>query len=323
MKESINGHEYNSIIYKYKSLVPGYSTLPPFRVHDRSHGNAGSWGIYNGMKIGILTPDSKRPNLAAMKISAYHKSQGHEVRLNSFYGDFTYASVLFNWTPDPVKADLIGGPKYPHIKLDPEIEKMKPDYSLYPDMDYSLGYTYKACPRTCDFCIVPKQNNEETHYSIWDFHKSEFKRICLMNNNTLADFRWRDTFDEIIDANTVIVDDNGYDARLITEEAAEYMGRLKFDKMIHVAWDFPEHEIEVLTGLCNLIKHVKPYRIMCYVLIGNTTHEEDMGRVSALFAMGIMPFIMPLNKRDFYQKRFARWVNHKAIFKTVSWKDYK
>lgn len=24
-----------------------------------------------------------------------------------------------------------------------------------------------------------------------------------------------------------------------------------------------------------------------------------------------------------YQKDFERWVNHKAIFKTVEWKDYK
>ena len=31
---------------------------------------------------------------------------------------------------------------------------------------------------------------------------------------------------------------------------------------------------------------------------------------------------MPYNKFDDYQKRFARWVNHRAIFKTVKWEDY-
>ena len=31
---------------------------------------------------------------------------------------------------------------------------------------------------------------------------------------------------------------------------------------------------------------------------------------------------MPFNKSDPYQKRFARWVNHKAVFKTVKWIDY-
>lgn len=38
---------------------------------------------------------------------------------------------------------------------------------------------------------------------------------------------------------------------------------------------------------------------------------------------GISPFVMPFNKKNNYQKRFARWVNHKAIFKSVKWKDYK
>jgi len=97
------------------------------------------------MKINILTPDSKRANLAAMKISAWHKANGDDVMLNFPLrkADFTYASVLFKWTADPI-ADLVGGSKYPERKLDPEIDKMFPDYSLYPHLDCSIGYTYKA-----------------------------------------------------------------------------------------------------------------------------------------------------------------------------------
>jgi len=91
-----------------------------------------------------------------MKISSFHKSIGDDVELNFplMNADFTYASVLFKDTEDPT-ADLIGGPKYPDTSLDPEIDRMKPDYSLYPNIDYSIGYTYKACPRTCEYCIVP------------------------------------------------------------------------------------------------------------------------------------------------------------------------
>ena len=29
-----------------------------------------------------------------------------------------------------------------------------------------------------------------------------------------------------------------------------------------------------------------------------------------------------VDKNDFYQKRLARWVNHKAIFKSIKWEDY-
>lgn len=276
------------------------------------------------MKINIMTPDSKRPNLAAMKISAWHKEQGDDVELNFplCNADFTYASLLFNWTPDPY-ADLIGGSKYPHIKLDPEIDTMKPDYSLYPKIDYSLGYTYKACPRSCDFCIVPKQQNDETHYSIWSFHDERFSKICLLNNNTLADPYWRDTFEEIIDADLRLIE-HGFDARYITEEVAEYMKRIKFDGLIHLAWDYMEHEEEVLRGICNLKKVGLTNKCMCYVLIGHTTHEENLYRTLVLWQdYGIDPFVMPLNKHDEYQKSFARWVNHKAIFKSVTWKEYK
>jgi hypothetical protein len=276
------------------------------------------------MKVSIVTPDSKIPNLAAMKISAWHKEQGDTVELNFPLNkaDFTYASVLFDWTPDPL-ADLVGGSKYPESKLDPAIDSMKPDYSLYPNIDYSMGYTYKACPRTCDFCIVPKQKNDEKHYSIWDFHDPRFKKICLLNNNTLADLYWRDTFEEIIDAGLIVVDQNGYDARYITEEVADYFKRLRFQGYLHVAWDYMEHEEEVLKGICNLIKAgVK--RIMCYIMIGHTTHEENLYRTLVLQQdFNIDPFVMPLNKHDSYQKSFTRWVNHKAIFKSVTWMNYK
>lgn len=30
----------------------------------------------------------------------------------------------------------------------------------------------------------------------------------------------------------------------------------------------------------------------------------------------------PVYKKDPYQKKFARWVNMKAVFKAVKWEDY-
>lgn len=275
------------------------------------------------MKINIMTPDSTKPNLAAMKISAWHRQNGDEVFSNFplINADFTYASVLFSWTPDPI-ADVIGGSKYPHSKLDPEIESMLPDYELYPGIDFSLGYTYRACPRTCDFCIVPKQQNDEQHHSIFSFHNPKFKKICLLNNNTLADPSWRETFDEIRDVGLTLKLEQGLDARFITEEVAEYVSRVKMEDALYVAWDFPEHETEILTGICNLQKAgIK--NIRCYVYITSESHKENLDRVNMLYAMKVDPFAMPQNKHDRYQKSFARWVNHKAIFKTVRWTDYQ
>jgi hypothetical protein len=42
-----------------------------------------------------------------------------------------------------------------------------------------------------------------------------------------------------------------------------------------------------------------------------------INRVMKLKEYGISPFVMPYNKKDKYQRSFARWVNHKAIFKKI------
>jgi hypothetical protein len=297
------------------------------------------------MKINILTPDTLKPNLAAMKISAFHKINGDEVYLNFplINADFTYASILFSWTPDPY-ADLIGGPKYPESKLDPAIDTMKPDYLLYSGLDHSIGYTYKACPRTCNFCVVPKQHNDEKHYSIWTFHNPRFKKIGLLNNNTFADFQWRETFHEIWDAKLTLIDLSGFDLRLITEESAEYISKTRIQGQIHVAWDFIEHEDEVIRGLNYLLDAgIRAGKITCYLLMGyETTEEEDLYRLCRLREKGILAYAMPyegnklkfppkfiwainrpmLNKKlDFSGKTYESvtkqfWVKHGRILKT-------
>ena len=270
------------------------------------------------MRIGILTPDSKKPNLAAMKISAWHKANGDEVFLNFPLKkpNFTYASILFSKTEDP-HADMIGGPKYPHIKLDPEIDGMRPDYSLYPSMDYSLGYTYKACPRTCEFCVVPRQHNDEAHYSIWRFHEVRFKKISLLNNNTLAGLYWRETFHEIWEAGLTIVDQGGFDLRLVTEESAAYIAKTKFAGKIHGAWDLMEHEADVLKGIGYLLDAgISPHKLRIYTLTGfNTSEAEDMHRIRTLVGMKIMPFPMPYKSRN---KKFERVCTMPAILRGLN-----
>ena len=95
-----------------------------------SHGHKKKWGatIY--------------PNLALCKISAFHKAQGDEVvwydPMYSGHCDKVYASKIFNFTPDidyPIDADEVmkGGTGYDVTsQLPPEIDKMQPDYSIYP-----------------------------------------------------------------------------------------------------------------------------------------------------------------------------------------------
>ena len=61
-----------------------------------------------------------------------------------------------------------------------------------------------------------------------------------------------------------------------------------------------------------------------FVLIGfDTTPEQDMERVQKLFSRGALPYVMAYDRTDPYQRDFQRWVNHRAIFKTVPWEEYQ
>jgi len=271
------------------------------------------------MNINLIT-DAKYHNLALMKISACHKYQGDAVFLNSVgCFDKTYASWLFDFSPK-YPADVEGGPGIdPTIKLD-GFFPFKPDYDLF-NLDFSLGYTWSYCPRKCPFCIVPKQDNPKDHHSIWDFHNKYFKKICLLNNNTFSDPQWKETFEEIWDADLTVRDENGYDARLIDEEKADALRKTKFTGYIHYAWDLMKDEKEVLYGLS-----LAP-RGMVYVLIGfNTTLGEDFYRCQKIHDLGHDPYVMPYNQTR-EEKAFQRFINTRMYrrYSTIkeAWGEYK
>lgn len=298
------------------------------------------------MRISLLT-DAPKHNLALMKISAWHKAQGDEVELNMpiFPADRRYASVLFSINKNKFKADEYGGPAFEWgfddneftETLPVEIEKMKPDYNLFrfqrkrnnfvgevvEPTDYSLGYTFRPCYRNCSFCLVHTMRHPDTeHHSIWEFHDTKFKKICLLNNNTFFDPRWKETFEEIWDANLIVIDENGYDLRLMDEEKAEYLRRTKFQGQIHYAWDRMEDEKKSIEGL-----KIAP-KGSVYVLIGyNTTIEEDIYRCQIIHDLKHDPYIMPYNGGTKQQRAFKRFIDTRMYrkYKTIkeAWRAYK
>lgn len=104
------------------------------------------------MRVGIIDADlvgrknHRFPNLASMKISAYHKSIGDQVTLLRDYDsidqyDHVYISKAFTDTKVPPQVLLednvtFGGTGFYYDKADPlpyEIEHIMPDYHLYDD----------------------------------------------------------------------------------------------------------------------------------------------------------------------------------------------
>jgi len=270
------------------------------------------------MKISLLT-DAPKHNLALMKLSAWHKQRGDEVLLNMpiYPADYAYASVLFEKNKKLFIADEYGGPAFNRNNLN---VYLKPDYDLYPHNDFSLGYTFRGCCRGCSFCKVPEIETDFKHYSIWDIHDPKFKKIQLLNNNVFFDKYWRHTFEEIWDADLVVME-HGFDLRLMDEEKAHFLKRTKFQGQIHYAWDRMEDETKILEGL-----KIAP-RGTVYVLIGYDSDEkQDLYRCQKIIDHGFDPYIMPYSQTK-EEKRFKRfidtfmWRKYKTL--KEAWEDYK
>lgn len=295
------------------------------------------------IQIGIFDVDSTIPNLALMKISAYHKERGDSVipflpvmNLDSF--DKIYASTIFD-DEDSDRRFLnldrmeIGGSGWDLKKnLPPEIERLRPDYSFY-DYPHSIGFTMRGCRFTCKFCVVPEKEgrpkSNNTIEEIWTQRDSDF--IVLLDNDFFGNPEWKERITEICRLGLKVNFSQGLNIRIITDEQCKALASVQFrtirnnKKRVHFAWDRFGDEKRIDAGIERVkAAGIKPHHMVFYVLIGfDSTPEQDYYRVMKLRNLGMHPYVMPYNKKDLYQKRFARWVNMKAIFKSVKWEDYK
>lgn len=286
------------------------------------------------MQIGLVSVDSKIPNLALMKISAYHKKQGDKVKLfDPLFDkpDLIYASKIFNFTPDymyyPEGVPVIKGGTGYDLKKEmlQEIESQCPDYDLF-NCDYAIGFTTRGCIRNCPFCLVPeKEGKIRAVGDIYDFWRGQKELMLLDNNLTALPEQFELVCKQLIKEKIKVDFSQGLDIRLINNDMAKLLSKVKLQKQIHFAFDDVNLEKWVRQGVEILARNgVKPWKLMFYVLIGfNSTPEEDLYRVEMLRGLGVSPFVMPYDKTDRYQSDFARWVNMKAIFKSVKWEDYK
>lgn len=286
-------------------------------------------------KIGLLDVDGHHfPNLALMKISAYHKKKGDSVEwinhLDKY--DIVYQSKVFSFSPDSnisVQAPVIykGGTGY-HIGsiLPDDIERAQPDYSIYPMYKFSIQFFSRGCIRQCPFCVVKEKEGMIRPVEPMELNPAG-GIMEILDNNFFANPEWRSAVDWIVKSKQRI-NLHGVDVRIMDEEQAYRLNRLKIAGAIHIAWDFPNDA--VLPKIKEMLKYIKAYKIVCYVLIGfNSTIEQDYERVVQLKRLGIRPFVQPfrdfLNKRipTQYERDFAQWVNKREIFNSCDFKDFE
>lgn len=259
------------------------------------------------MDLDIIKQRRPFPNLALMKLSAYHKSRGDEVFLNFPLekSDITYASCVFTWNAkrrDKIPADaVIGGSGINLVrKLGLQVESMMPDYDLYPGVDFSLGFTSRGCIRKCPWCIVPEKEAQIRPWArIYEFWDRRHRKIKLLDNNLLAAPNWRQTMEDLI-AEGVEVDFNqGLDIRLLNEENLDYLKRVKA-KELRFAFDHIGYEKAVREGIELLVANgLSSRKLRFYLLYGFPVIEQEcVERVKILASYNVEVYPMAYKGPD-------------------------
>jgi len=259
------------------------------------------------MDLDIIKRRRPSPNLALMKLSAYHKTRGDEVYLNFPLQcpDITYASCVFTWNAKrrasvPNGATLGGSGIDLKKQLPPEAEHIMPDYSLYPWVDYSTGFTSRGCIRKCPWCIVPEKEGDIKPWGrIYEFWDRRHRKIVLPDNNLLAAPNWQQTVEDLI-AEYLEVDFNqGLDIRLLDQKNLEYLKRVKA-KELRFAFDDIAYEKALREGIRLLVDNgLGSRKLSFYFLYGFPTIEQEcVERAKILASYNVEVYPMAYKGQD-------------------------
>lgn len=299
------------------------------------------------MIVHLIDFDSKIPNIALMRLSAYHKAKGDVVRFSrgkhpsiAIDVDKVYVSVIYkkhkqavdlfvdsltnDFIEHPTEID-IGGSGYDLSKVLPdEIDAMMPDYSIYPDCDSSYGFATRGCIRRCYFCIVPDKEGKLRRYqepSKW--HDPKFAKITFLDNNILAD---PDYFAELVEwciARSLTVRFlSGFDIRLLTPDLAKIIFMIRKHHTISFAWDdildesIIRDKVHVLMDAGFTLQDLKNF-VQFYVYCdSDADYDTALYRCRELKKMNLNSFVMfNIDKQKTRRiKDLQRWANRKWLY---------
>lgn len=289
------------------------------------------------------------PNLALMRISAYHKSIGDAVEwwwTDLIHYDIVYMSKVFSNEyskdiPEPMNADKVikGGTGYAitlengkevfskekHKNLPAEIERMFPDYSIYPQYNFAVSMTSRGCPRGCSFChVAAKEGRCSVKVAdVSDFWNGQ-PHIEVLDPNITACKEKRELFRQYRETGATIDFNQGLDIRCMNEEDIDDINRMRIVKL-HMAWDNPKDDLENRFRKF-AAQYKRKNKGMVYCLVNfNSTMDENLYRIYTLASLGFDPYVMVYNKPNAPMEviDLQRWCNNKIIFKKVKrFEDY-
>ncbi|UDQ98285.1 hypothetical protein AAEX28_15055 [Lentisphaerota bacterium WC36G] len=320
-------------------------------------------------KIALVDADlidngTRHPNLALMKLSGYFKARGDNVVL--LYKDFRnlkqydkiYVSKVFNYTKISSKllksANVsIGGTGFFEDggeDLPDEIEHHMPDYELYNEfveyqvntlgkkriryndyLNYSIGFMSRGCFRKCSFCVNKKYDRAFRHAHLSEFLDESKKAIYLWDDNFLACSEWREILDELEASGKPFQFRQGIDIRLLTDEKAERLSRVKYHGDFIFAFDHIE-DAELISRKLEIWRRHTSKTTKLYVLCAYTSQdhvdiENVFKRIKILMKFGCIPYIMRYESYNDSEYKgiyvqLARWCNQPQFYKKKSFREF-
>lgn len=295
------------------------------------------------MKIGLIDVDGHHfPNLALGKISRYHKEHGDSVEWYDPFEhyDKVYMAKVFTFTQEYeyfINADEVekGGTGYDIHKTLPDfIDRLQPDYSIYNNIDNKTAYGFltRGCPNKCFWCIVPKKEGKQHPYmDVEEIAIEGRTNLILMDNNVLASDYGLQQIEKIIKKGYRVDFNQGLDARLVTEDIAKLLARVKWLNQIRFGCDTPE-QIVWCENAMNMIDKFRnrPASYLMYTMISDDmdeayirlSHFRDNKRVR-IVAQPFRDVDNPNQIIPQWQKDMARWSMRREIYAVCDFKDYE
>ena len=258
--------------------------------------------------------DSYIPNLALMKISAFYKNQGYEVKLSNqvkyIRADKYFGSAVFHNERTKLKIKALcsefgsdiqmGGSGYClNQKLPDEIDSCFPDYKLYNHNKYALGFLTRGCNKRCGFCLVRQKEGRlnSSYANFEDFVPKRQKNVMLLDNNLLAAENSTDILEKIIRRKYYVNFSQTLDIYRLTNRNVELLRKVN---AVNSRFTHP-----MIYFSCNSVRQAKQFyakedllrsfgkeAVTVIIMFGyNTRLSEDYAMLMMAKKLGLVPFV--------------------------------
>jgi hypothetical protein len=264
-------------------------------------------------RVVLFDVDSRIPNLALMKYSAWYKARGWDVALSRaptrIAADHYVASTVFFRASSQKKLHTlkalygdrleIGGSGIDlRRRLPADIDACFPDYSLYGHNRYALGFLTRGCGRRCAFCVVPEKEGtiKQAAASFDGFVPNGQKNVMLLDDNLLSFAGVEDLLKEMAERRLAVNFSQTLDISCLSERIYELLLKVDYRnarftrRRIYFSCNYPG-TISHFTSRRAMLKAFGHDAVSVVCIYGfDTRLTQDYARWRMLRRLRLVPF---------------------------------